>query len=243
MNVVIDAGNSSLRFAWFRGRELVNLVSLPLDGVIEWPVPDELGKVEHVLLSSVVDVPEAWKSSINKSGSLIELTSATALPLINLYRSPQTLGSDRIANACGAAALFPCRDVLVVDAGTCLKFDLVTAQGEYPGGSISPGLKMRFEALHQGTGRLPLLRPAESAPLTGFDTETSMQSGILNGMCAEIEGIIADYRQRYPGIEVLLTGGDGPFFLNHLKTSIFAAPSITLQGLNAILLHNVDINT
>lgn len=173
----------------------------------------------------------------------MELTPATPLPIINLYRSPETLGSDRIANACGAATLFPAQNVLVVDAGTCLKFDVVTAQGEYPGGSISPGLKMRFEALHRGTGRLPLLRPAESAPLTGYDTVTSMQAGILNGMCAEMEGIIADYRQRYPGIKVLLTGGDAPFFLNHLKTSIFAAPSITLQGLNAILLHNADINT
>ena len=243
MNLVIDAGNSSLRYAWFRERELINQVSLPLEGGIQWPVPNELGKAAHILLSSVVDVPEVWKNTINKSANLIELTPATALPLSNLYRSPQTLGGDRIANACGAVALFPSRDVLVVDAGTCLKFDVVTAQGEYPGGSISPGLRMRFEALHQGTGRLPLLLPAESAPLTGYDTETSMQSGILNGMRAEIEGIIADYGQKYPGIKVLLTGGDGPFFLNHLKTSIFAAPSITLQGLNAILLHNVDINT
>lgn len=243
MNVVIDAGNSSIRFAWFRDRELVNLVSLPLEGGIQWPIPDELGKATHVLLSSVVDVPEAWRNSLKKSANLIELTTSTPLPIINRYRSPQTLGSDRIANACGAAALFPSRDVLVVDAGTCLKFDVVTAQGEYPGGSISPGLRMRFEALHHSTGRLPLLRPAESAPLTGYDTETSMQSGILNGMCAEIEGIIADYGQNYPGIKVLLTGGDGPFFLNHLKTSIFAAHSITLQGLNAILLHNVDINS
>ncbi|WP_460500536.1 type III pantothenate kinase, partial [Hymenobacter agri] len=132
---------------------------------------------------------------------------------------------------------------LVIDAGTALKFDLVTADETYHGGSIGPGLAMRLRALHAFTGRLPLLElPAADAtiPLVGDSTTGSMLSGVVNGMVAEIEGLLAQYRQRYPGLGVVLTGGDAAFLAARLPKCIFVVPELVLLGLNRILAYHVD---
>lgn len=242
MNLVIDAGNTSVKLGWFDGDVLVRQRVMPVGADPVLPVPENTDEIENALLAAVRDTPEDWLNTLTKRARLFIYGPTLLLPIINRYQSPSTLGSDRMANACGAFKLFPSQNVLVIDAGTCLKFDFVAEDGAYVGGSISPGLTMRYESLHRGTGRLPLLQPAASAPLTGNDTESSIHSGVINGMCAEIEGILDAYRKSYPDMKVLMTGGDAPFFLNRLKTSIFAAPSITLQGLNAILLQNVDSN-
>jgi type III pantothenate kinase len=163
------------------------------------------------------------------------LDQYTPLPVFNAYSTPETLGKDRLANACGASALFPGEHVLVFDAGTCLKADLVTADRTYLGGSIAPGLTMRFKALHHYCPALPLISVSGESPLTGVSTETSIRSGVLNGMVAEITGLLNSYREAYPGVRAVLTGGDTPVLVNRLQKDIFAVPGLTLHGLHAIL--------
>jgi len=131
----------------------------------------------------------------------------------------------------------PC---LVIDAGTCITYDFVDANRNYQGGGISPGLNMRFRAVHTFTAKLPLVTPIKGARLIGDTTESSIQSGVVNGLLAEMEGIIRLYTEEFPGLRVILCGGDAGFFENQLKASIFASPELVLLGLNSILIHNVN---
>ena len=166
------------------------------------------------------------------------LTHLLPLPIQIKYKTPKTLGVDRIAAVCGAIDIFPNKDSLVIDAGTAITYDFVDRQGNYEGGAISPGIEMRFEALHTFTERLPLVTKTGDLPLIGSSTETCIRSGVLNGAIAEMEGIIINYKQLYPDLGVVLCGGDSLFFENKLKPTIFAAPDLVLSGLNRILLHN-----
>jgi type III pantothenate kinase len=167
--------------------------------------------------------------------------------VINAYASPETLGNDRLANAVAASALYPSRNVLILDAGTCIKYDFISAEKIYTGGAISPGLSMRFMAMHNYTARLPLLNPAmdeliQKAQLTGSDTYHAMLSGVVNGAVFEAEGFIAAYAENYPDMLVLVTGGDRLFFEKHLKSEIFAHSNLVLPGLHVILDHNLKNN-
>jgi type III pantothenate kinase len=237
MNLVIDIGNTLLKAGVFDGDELVFT-----EAVSTTDLPRLLGNlgqfpIQKSILSTVAGVPDLLDKWLIGKGNLVVLDENTPLPIVNAYQTPATLGRDRLANACGAKHLFPNDSVLVIDAGTCLKLDLVTGNNEYLGGSIGPGLSMRFRALHTDTARLPLLEPAGFPELTGRDTVGSIQSGVVNGMVAEIEGLVAQYQQIYPRLMLVITGGDAPFFLNQLKSRIFAAPNLTLTGLNTILQH------
>lgn len=236
MNLAVDYGNSSAKVAIFDQHRLVEKQS--------FANPDDLKKflqhapAENFIISSVTTEAESiaeWSHAANK----FILSHKLPLPVKILYTTPQTLGVDRIAGSCGAVQLFPGRDTLVIDAGTCITYDFTDSSGRYYGGSISPGLKMRFQAVHTFTARLPLVTPAGNPELVGNSTETSIQSGIVNGTVAEIDGIIDRYRAKYPDLQVILCGGDGPFFENMLKASIFASPDLVLIGLNRVLIHNV----
>jgi type III pantothenate kinase len=145
---------------------------------------------------------------------------------------------DRLASAVAAFHRFPVHPVLILNAGTAVTYDIVTKIGEYLGGSISPGMQMRFRALHTFTKQLPLLTYTGIDFLTGNDTDTSVLSGVINGMAAEMEGMIARYQKEYPGIKVVLSGGDLNYFVNRLKISIFAVPNIVIYGLQQILAFN-----
>jgi type III pantothenate kinase len=165
------------------------------------------------------------------------------VPLANAYATPATLGADRLAAAVGAAGLWPGRAVLVVDAGTALKLDLVTADGTYHGGSIAPGLAMRLRALHEFTGRLPLLplpAPHATVALVGGSTEGSLLSGVVNGTVAELNGLLAQYCAQHQALVVLLTGGDAAFLAPRLVGRIFVVPELVLLGLYRILAYNVE---
>jgi type III pantothenate kinase len=162
------------------------------------------------------------------------------LPVKNGYATPQTLGVDRIAAACGANALFPENNCLVIDAGTCVTYEFVDATGVYRGGAISPGLKMRFQALSVLTARLPLVEPVHTPELTGASTASCIQSGVVIGLMEEMNGVIRRYEEKFDKLRVILCGGDTPFFENQLKASIFASPELVLSGLNSILSYNVN---
>ncbi len=237
MNLIVDSGNSATKLGIFDGEKLVEKRSFSAIGQLEAFV--RAGAFENVIISSVNLDPQLVASWAAKARGFI-LRKDLPLPVKSLYKTPETLGVDRLAGVCGAVQLFPSSDSLVIDAGTCITYDFVDSAANFHGGGISPGLKMRFKAVHTFTAKLPLVSPTTGVKLIGDTTETSIQSGVTNGITAEIEGIIEQYREKFPGLRVILCGGDVGFFENQLKASIFAIPDLVLIGLNSILIHNVN---
>jgi type III pantothenate kinase len=239
MNLVIDSGNTRVKAALFEDSVLIEkfyftTLSELLDSL--------KGKsIEHVLVSSVTQPAEEILVAVQASGKKIQLTHTLPIPIRNLYATPHTLGVDRLAAACGALAIFPNQNCLVIDIGTCINYEFLDAEACYHGGAISPGINIRYEGMHKFTKRLPLVANNSKAPLIGNTTESCMQSGVMNGMIAEINGIIEKYKEKYHALGVILCGGDYPLFENQLKPHIFVAPDLVLSGLNRILLHNVRI--
>lgn len=239
MNLAIDIGNQYTKLAIFNGEELVYSnaykkfkLQYLLDLHEQYPF-------QSAILSDVsgdVVKTEAW---LKENTHYIRMGHNTAIPIENKYHTPNTLGLDRIAAAVGAWAMYPGKPLLVVDAGTCITYEFVNSAGQYMGGGISPGLRVRFKSLHRYTGKLPKLKKADIDYLIGVDTETSILSGIINGTAAEINGLVDRYTDEFPELQVVLTGGDGKFFETYIKSDIFAVPDLVLKGLNKILIHNL----
>ena len=240
MNLVIDIGNSLQKIAVFNNDEMVFHQSFPV--VSEEILTSVLAQfpVRFSMLSSVAGVDVQVIDFLNVNTRVVHFSHQAKLPVTILYKSAETLGLDRIANAVGAATQFPNRNVLSIQAGTCLVFDFVNENGEYLGGSISPGINMRLEALHEKTKNLPLLR-VEDTPYSflGATSEESILGGVVNGICYEIDGFIEDYKTNFENIMVLITGGDALFLQKLIKNTIFAAPNLVLKGLNEIIKYNV----
>lgn len=239
MNLILDIGNTLQKLAVFSNKELLlketfhNLDEEKLSAFIS-----RHGPFRSSILSSVTNHPVVLEEILHDSSRLTLFTSETPVPLKNMYQTPETLGNDRLAAAVGAQSLFPGRNVLSIDAGSCITFDLVTNSAEYLGGAISPGIRMRFEALHTFTGKLPLVEPADFHGLVGRSTRESILSGVINGVTEEIRGVIALYQRRYNDLAILITGGDHELLHNNLKINIFAVPNLVLTGLNEILDYN-----
>ena len=196
--------------------------------------------IQQSILSSVGEDAGELVSFLEKETKLLVFNHHTPLPIRLCYETPETLGLDRIANAVAANALFPGENVLSIQAGTCLVMDFVTKDAEYLGGSISPGLEMRFSALHHYTKRLPLVGKEGVHPLVGASTETSIRSGVVNGMANEIDGAVERYKAQYGNVKIILTGGNKNDLENSIKNTIFAAPNSVLCGLYKILIFNVE---
>ena len=197
-------------------------------------------QVDHAIMASVRR-PENIPLAV--PGKMIWLSHETPVPIQNQYGTPATLGMDRLAAVVGASYSFAGQDCLVIDAGTCITFDYIDRDKNYLGGSISPGLAMKFKALHTFTGKLPLVeqteKNVEQVPLIGQDTVSCLQSGVFNGTLAEVEGLITTYTKQSPDLVTVMCGGDAPFFETNLKARIFAVPDLVLIGLNRILNYNV----
>lgn len=194
-------------------------------------------KITSSILSSVKGV-DAEISAIVEVYSTEVLSEKTSLPIINNYKTPLTLGKDRLAAVIGASVLYPGKDVLVFDAGTCLTIDFINLDKEYVGGRISPGIEMRYNALHTFTDKLPLIRSEKNALVIGNDTKTSIISGVQQGILAEVKTIISEYKSQNADTFFVFTGGDSFYFEKELKNSIFANPNLVLIGLNEILDYN-----
>jgi type III pantothenate kinase len=239
MNLVVDFGNTSAKVAIFNQQQMLEKQSFATPELLQNYLAS--CPAEYAIISTVNIDPQAIGAWAVHATQKFFLTAALPLPIKIGYATPDTLGVDRIAGACGAWQLYPHQNSLVIDAGTCITYDFTDAKGNYHGGGISPGLQMRFEALHTFTAKLPLVKPSPNPELVGNSTEASMQSGVVHGMSAEIDGIIARYYDKYPDLHVILCGGDASFFENRLKASIFASPDLVLFGLNSVLIHNVRI--
>lgn len=238
MNLVVDYGNTSVKVGIFDQHVLVEKKTITSAEDLQKLLALSAG--ENMIVSSVhhqaTDIA-GWAVKVRRK---LILDDKLPLPVRNHYVTPDTLGVDRIAGVCGAIQLFPDSDTLVIDAGTCITYDFVDANRNYWGGSISPGLSMRFRAIHEFTARLPLIEPAGDPVFLGDSTATAIQSGIQHGIQAEIEGFILRYQNKYKELKIVMTGGDAGFFENRLKASIFASPNLVLIGLNSILIYNVD---
>lgn len=241
--MVIDEGNTLVKLAVFRGQELTELTRLRKLSV------EDLSKIAaaypdlYSIMWSSVRVPDQLPAELEElppQVKIVPLRSGLLLPVKVQYKTPETLGHDRLANACGAHQMYSHENALVVDMGTCIKYDLITADDCYIGGAISPGLNMRYKALSRFTEKLPYLKylAPEFPELTGQSTEGSIRSGVEQGILAEIDGICQKYMGLYKDLKIILTGGDHERFADKLKSPIFVAPNLTLKGLKAILDHN-----
>lgn len=239
MNIVVDSGNTYSKIGWFDGEKLIRYTT-------HLEFPELIRNIREaapafLLYSSVSRTREEFEEALGEVMNVIVLTPDTPLPIGKNYDTPQTLGADRIAAAAGANYLYPSEDLLVIDMGTCITYDLIDRDAVFQGGLISPGVRMRFNAMHTFTKRLPLFEPEQEPDLIGKSTRQAMQSGVMNGTLAEIEGIIDRYRHKYPSLRVVLCGGDAAFFESSLKPPIFAVPELVLIGLNRILTYNVSL--
>ncbi|MES2565307.1 MAG: type III pantothenate kinase [Bacteroidota bacterium] len=239
MNLVIDIGNTRVKAALYKDDLFEDLrIFDTLDELLKDTIL--LQSAKNIIVGSVVDKLDDFYRSLKAYAPTLVFSTETKIPLTNLYHSAATLGSDRLSASVAAYFLQPDSDVLVVDAGTCIKYNFTNAKNEYLGGGISPGIRMRFKALHNYTSKLPLIGITENRiDLIGTNTQNSILSGVINGAIAEIDGFINDYKLQYPGILVLLTGGDSEFLAKRLKNSIFAHQNLVLKGLNDILNYNL----
>ena len=239
MNLIIDQGNTCTKAAVFSADELLYVQRFEGEPT-ESNILDLTEKFpfRNSILSSVAD--NQIKETLQKySENFIELSPATPVPLENLYKTPETLGQDRLALAVGANALFPNRNLLIIDSGTAITYDVVNDRNQYLGGNISPGMDMRFRALHQFTHRLPLVEYRENKYLLGTDTETAVLQGVVSGIGFEMNGYITRLRKKFPCLLTFLTGGNAFCFEKRLKNDIFVSENLLLTGLNRILLYNV----
>ena len=247
MNLIIDAGNTLIKLAVFDKEDIVFEAVAPYDiedsneqsltNTIK-TIFKEFPTVNWAMVSSVGHLTKKDLSSLTDLCEVHMLDQNSKVPFTNAYKTPKSLGVDRIALATAAFYKNANKNSLVIDAGTCITFDLIDEKGTYWGGAISPGIQMRYEALHNQTSKLPLLQKEEPEDIIGDTTESSIHSGVVNGVCQEIDGIIGQYESRYADLTVNLTGGDAQFLSKRLKNGIFADSKFIMMGLNHLLEYN-----
>ena len=240
MNLVIDIGNSQTKVAVFDAGEIIQtILSKSFDITRLSQLKLIYPELNQAILSSVGAIDPGLPDALKKKFELfLEFSHQTPVPIVNLYQSKSTLGLDRLAAAIGGVCLFPGKDLLVIDAGTAITFDLVDKNNCFLGGNISPGLAIRFKALHQFTSHLPEIAADDQWEEFGRTTEEAIRSGVQNGMIFEIDGMIDQVTKTRPGCLTILTGGDSYFFDKKLKNTIFVKFELTLIGLNRILEYN-----
>tara|TARA_Y100000588_G_scaffold375081_1_gene451006 strand:+ start:145 stop:876 length:732 start_codon:yes stop_codon:yes gene_type:complete len=240
MNLIVDVGNSSVKLAVFQESKLLESYSSSIKNFFKkfQEIKKDHPQIAFSILSSVIKDTSELEKILEKQTKLFVLNESTKLPFKNNYASPQTLGKDRLALVAAGSLKFQNKNLLVIDAGTCITFDFKNNVNEYLGGAISPGLQMRLKALNHFTAKLPLVDLDENVPLIGDSTQNSILSGVLNGASAELDGIIDRYKADYKYLTVILTGGDTQILSKRVKNSIFANPNFLLEGLNYILEFN-----
>jgi type III pantothenate kinase len=240
MNLIIDVGNSFVKLAVFKGYKIKYKEVIEGNDILErvGVIKEEYDLIKRAIISSVGKLNKKEVNVIRKYFDVLILNSETKLPFKNLYETPNTLGIDRIGLVCASINKFLNKNVLIIDAGTCITYDFITSKNEYLGGAISPGLQMRYNSLNTFTANLPLLGSKTPIDIIGKSTKESMHSGVVFGILNEIDGVIETYKLKYSDLTVILTGGDAKFLSKQLKSSIFANPNFLLEGLNYILQFN-----
>ena len=242
MNLIIDIGNSRVKLAVYEENSILVKKSILKKDFFKniKKILKEYPKIENGIISSVDFFSKEEEKKLKTLLNLTVVDTEILLPFKNLYKTPKTLGVDRIALIAAASDQYKNENVLVIDAGTCVTYDFLTSKNKYLGGAISPGLTIRYETLHNLTAKLPLLKPDDSDYFIGNSTESSIHSGVINGLINEIDGMIQQYLTTYQDLTIILTGGDTNFLSKKLKSSIFANSNFLLEGLNHLLKINTD---
>ncbi len=240
MNLVIDIGNTTAKYAVFENNEMVDVSVFSNTDIKELQnYISQYPKLSKAIFCSVTNTNDAiLKLLESRFQNIIEFTPQTEIPLKITYQTPETLGPDRLAAAIGAAHLFPNKNILVVSMGTCITYEIITQEGEYLGGKISPGAQMRLKALNTFTAKLPLVELRSFNNEYGQSTSDSILAGVISGIAYEIEGTIDALSQRYANLQTILSGGDSAFFVKAIKKPIFTDPFLVLKGLNLVLNHH-----
>lgn len=236
MQLIIDVGNTKIKLAVFRGGLLLEKRETLLETFSEAVV--NLVKdhaIEKAIISSVGRLNEQQMRTVQNRFPTVILGHRTPMPFENAYKTPETLGVDRLALVSAFAKAYPNQNGLIIDAGTCITYDFINAEGIYKGGAISPGLRLRYASLHNFTANLPYLETSDVEHWIGNTTEGAIHSGVFNGTIQEIDGVIVQYKEEYNPLVVILTGGDADVLSKRLKNSIFAHSNFLLEGLNYIL--------
>lgn len=235
MKLTLDIGNTYSKYGFFTGNNLSE------QGLVHGL--DELGAFlksrsedfERAIVCSVRYKYEQLSHLFPDSKEVLYLDHQTRIPVSMSYTTPETLGMDRLAAVIGASELFPDKPVMVIDIGTCITYDYMNQSGVFEGGIISPGVELRYKAMHEYTQRLPLLDDREAETLIGDSTANAMRSGVINGITGEIEYMISQFLLKTPDLKVIITGGGAKIFESRIKADIFVALEIVLVGLNRVL--------
>lgn len=239
MNLVVDIGNSSLKVAIFDKKLMTSKFIYTNQSLNIFSDLFKNNVIDNCLISNVSTIDKNILDFLKINSNLFSINESINLPFINLYKTKNTLGHDRIALVSAAAIDFPDQNTLIIDTGTCITYDFKNSENEYLGGGISPGIQMRFKSLNSQTSKLPLSTINLDYKLIGDDTNSSINSGVVHGVISEINGIINQYQERFKNIKIILTGGDSNFLLKKIKNTIFADQNFLLKGLNYLLENNI----
>jgi len=240
MLLAIDVGNTKVKTAVFENNTLVHKSIFNLE-FFKTNIEDILKAhpfIQNMMVASVGKLEPAAFLHYNKHVKVHFITKDDNFPFQNSYSSPNTLGIDRIVLAAGAVLMYPNKNRLIIDAGTCVTYDFIDENDTYFGGAISPGIRLRYESLHNYTANLPLLTVEEPINIIGNSTQQSIHSGVINGLAFEIDGFINSYSDTYNNFIIILTGGDTDFLVNRLKNNIFANQNFLLESLNQLFQYN-----
>ena len=243
-----DLGNTRLKCAVFYDSDIKEVFEIANDSDETIKQVVNTYKPQRTILSSVIDHNTNLEKILSASSVFHKLSSQSKLPFTTPVGKPETIGADRLALSAAAVYFYPKKNNLVIGLGSCITYNFINKYNQFLGGSISPGMEMRFKSLQTFTAKLPLIKPDPidigwNFPLVGYDTRTNILSGVLLGMAREIDGIAAEYAEKYSNFNVLLTGGDVPYFARHLKCRIFADPDLIFKGMYAISEYNDDTKT
>ncbi|HNP31869.1 MAG TPA: type III pantothenate kinase [Flavobacterium sp.] len=240
MLLTLDVGNTRIKAAVFEQTTLIELFIFSNEELIDKTnsILDQFQKIKDLVVSSVGNIEKELFLSIKNKVEIHFITHESKFPFTNLYSTPTTLGIDRMVLASGAVLQYPNQNRLVIDAGTCITYDFIDENNNYHGGAISPGIRLRYESLHQQTAKLPLLTKKSPENFIGNSTQESIHSGVINGVILEIDGFIELYKAQYAKFIIILTGGDSDFLAVRLKNTIFANSNFLLESLNQTFQYN-----
>ncbi len=240
MNLIMDIGNTATKLAVFQSDKMIQVQTVATTNMLAEveALLKKFSRVKHGLLSSVKMIDDLELKRLQKLLPIKILDVSFQLPFKNAYDTLHTLGVDRLALMAAAVQQYSKRNVLVIDAGSCVTYDFMDSNQNYLGGAISPGVEMRYKALETFTSNLPLLEKTPPNQRIGSSTEASIHSGVIHGLLHEMEGTIKEYQNKYPDLTVILTGGDTDFLCKQFKISIFANSNFLLEGLNFLLEFN-----
>ena len=240
MHLILDIGNTKIKYHCFEKGVCKKSGLVQSIQEVNDKVGDQFNKVVRVICSDVRGMLDLEQLQNYFPEQRVFNVKSMDLPFGLAYQTPDTLGDDRIGLVAAALKKYPAKDCLIIDAGSCLTYDLITQDRCYRGGAISPGIKMRFKALHQFTGKLPLIEDINVPELYGNSTKKAIEAGVVQGVILEIEGQILQYQKKFPALTVILTGGDGQYLSKRVKNTIFAEPNFLAEGLDYILDYNFD---